>query len=203
MITIGIVVAYCVDLAFVSSNRWQAMFAFGLAPAAALLVAMARSPETPAWLDAHGHGDEARRVIEQVADEEEAERVLESFRRLRQENKRRARVHELLESASRPALITGATLAVLQQSPHARATGASVSSATNWFSNCVVSLGFLPVVAAIAQGQTFWIFAIVCALVLVFVLRYVPETDGRSFAEIDAEVRSRWQSVRPRAATAY
>jgi sugar porter (SP) family MFS transporter len=317
LVTLGIVVAYCVDLAFVSSGEWRAMFAVGLVPAAALLLAMARSPETPAWLYAHGYTEEARRVVSQVAgQEEEGERMLESFRHARQENKRRARARDLLESAARPALITGITLALLQQlsginaviffapsimeqtgldasnailysviigvinvaatatsirfvdrvgrrpllilsmagmslslallgltfvlplgsvdswlalaclvsyitafaiglgpifwlliaeifPPYARSPGASVSTATNWFSNFVVSLGFLPIAAAIGQGPTFWIFAFACLLGLAFVIRFVPETRGRSFIEIDADVRARWERANPREAAAY
>jgi MFS family permease len=77
--------------------------------------------------------------------------------------------------------------------PGARAAGASVATAANWFWNVCVGLLFLPLAQAIGQGQTFWIFAAVCAFGLVFVARYVPETKGRSFAEVGADVRDRWQ----------
>jgi MFS family permease len=77
--------------------------------------------------------------------------------------------------------------------PGTRAAGASVSTAANWFWNFCVGLLFLPVADAIGEGQTFWIFAAVCAFGLVFVARYVPETKGRSIAEIGAEVRNRWR----------
>jgi MFS family permease len=74
----------------------------------------------------------------------------------------------------------------------ARAVGAGVSTAVNWFSNFVVGLVFLPVGSAMGQGPTFWIFAAVCALTLAFVTRLVPETRNRSFIEIDTELRERW-----------
>ena len=67
-----------------------------------------------------------------------------------------------------------------------------------------MGLLFLPVAAAIGNAPTFWIFAAVCALGSVFVHRYVPETKGRSFGEIDSDVRERWRRepsltvVRPR-----
>lgn len=48
LLTLGVLTAYCVDLAFVDSGRWHAMFAVGLVPAAVLLGAMLRAPE-PAW----------------------------------------------------------------------------------------------------------------------------------------------------------
>ncbi|MGW0229584.1 sugar porter family MFS transporter [Actinopolymorpha singaporensis] len=73
----------------------------------------------------------------------------------------------------------------------AHAAGSSASTAVNWTSNFVVSLFFLPVVGLIGQGETFWVFAVVCLLGLMFVLRYVPETRNRDFAEIDAELQAR------------
>jgi MFS family permease len=79
----------------------------------------------------------------------------------------------------------------------ARAAGAGVSTAVNWFSNFLVGLVFLPTVAAMGQGPTFWIMAAICALAFAFVTRFVPETRGRTFAEIDADIRDRWPKVEP------
>ena len=62
----------------------------------------------------------------------------------------------------------------------------------NWTSNFLVSLVFLTVVGAIGQGQTFWIFALVCGFALWFVGRYVPETRERDFARIDADLQDRF-----------
>jgi MFS transporter, SP family, galactose:H+ symporter len=73
-----------------------------------------------------------------------------------------------------------------------RAEGASAGSTANWLSNFAVSLAFLPVVEAIGQGETFWIFAVICALGVWFVSRYVPETKDRNFLEVDAELQTRW-----------
>jgi sugar porter (SP) family MFS transporter len=81
--------------------------------------------------------------------------------------------------------------------PVSRAAGASAATATNWFTNFLVGLLFLPIAGAIGEGPTFWLFAAVCAFGLVFVNRFVPETKERSFGEIDAEVRSRWRGERP------
>jgi MFS family permease len=61
-----------------------------------------------------------------------------------------------------------------------RAAGAGVATAVNWFANFLVGLLFLPLAGAIGQGATFWLFAVVCALGLVFVYRSVPETKGRT-----------------------
>ncbi|MFF9127871.1 sugar porter family MFS transporter [Streptomyces sp. NPDC014889] len=81
--------------------------------------------------------------------------------------------------------------------PSARAAGSSVSTTVNWASNFVVSLVFLPVVNAIGQGETFWVFAAVCAFGLWFVVRYVPETRDRDFAQVDAALQARF-SRQPR-----
>jgi MFS family permease len=278
MITTGIVVSYLVDLAFASSGSWRAMLAVGFVPAALLLAGMMRAPETrqPGRERAEAGGDQLG-------------------------------ARELLGPAVRPALLTGITLAAVQQlsginaviyyapsimektglsasnsilysvvvgainvaatvvsfrlvdrtgrrplllsslgamlvslallgltfalplgaadswlsliclvayiaafavglgpifwlliaeifPAHARAAGASASTAANWFWNFVVGLLFLPLATAIGEGETFWVFGAVCALGLVFVQRFVPETKGRSFDEIDADVRERWHS---------
>lgn len=309
MVTLGILVAYLVDLAFSGSGSWRAMFAVGLLPAAALLAGMVRAPETPAWLDSHGRPEEARRVAIEVAGRAEADRMLEDDRRSRAEEGGRVSARELVRSSARPMLIIAVALATMQQwvginaivsyaprimertglsasnsilasvtlgvvnvvatvvavrlvdqrgrrpllfvslagmlaalavlalsfavslgsadswvalvalltymaafaigmgpifwllvaeifPPEARAVGAGIATATVWFWNVVVNLVFLPIAAAIGPGATFWIFAAVCAVALAFVRRYVPETKGRSFADIAAEVRSRWRGAR-------
>ena len=61
----------------------------------------------------------------------------------------------------------------------------------NWTANFAVSLAFLPLLSAIGTGQTFWLFAVVCAFGIWFVGRYVPETKDREFPEIDAELQAR------------
>ncbi|TCC53488.1 sugar porter family MFS transporter [Kribbella capetownensis] len=74
-----------------------------------------------------------------------------------------------------------------------RAAGVGAGSTVNWTANLVVSLAFLPLVSAIGQGQTFWLFAIVCAIGVWFVARYVPETKDRDFIAIDADLQARWK----------
>jgi SP family galactose:H+ symporter-like MFS transporter len=305
MVTFGIAVSYCVDLLFAGSGSWRAMFAIGFIPAAGLLVAMLRSPETPAWLAGRGRTDAARTLIIEVAGEQAAEELLRDFQRSQRAASKQSEAFGLLRSAARPALVIGVSLAAFQQfsginaviyygprimektglsasnsilysvvigvvniaataasvrlvdrvgrrpllllslpamgvalvllgltfelslgpldsvlsllcllgyitafaiglgpvfwlliaeifPPEARAAGASVSTAMNWFFNFLVCLLFLPVGAAIGQAPTFWIFAVVCAVALVFVRRYVPETKDRSLSKIDADVRERW-----------
>jgi MFS transporter, SP family, galactose:H+ symporter len=79
--------------------------------------------------------------------------------------------------------------------PRQRAEGAAVGSTTNWLANFVVSLLFLPLVGWIGQGETFFLFAVVCLAGLGFVARRVPETRGRNYLEIDAELQRRWAAT--------
>ncbi|MFW6690620.1 sugar porter family MFS transporter [Streptomyces sp. MAR4 CNX-425] len=73
-----------------------------------------------------------------------------------------------------------------------RAAGSSVSTAVNWISNFAVSLAFLPVVHALGQGETFWIFAAICVAAFFFVGRYVPETRGRDPEQIESALAARF-----------
>jgi SP family galactose:H+ symporter-like MFS transporter len=304
MITLGILVAYCVGLAFSGSRDWRAMFAVGLVPSVLLLAGMLRAPETPAWLAARGDTERAREVLLRAVDAENAERMLDDLRRRRAQLGRGVGVKTLLRSPAAPALLIGVTLAAIQQfaginaviayapsimertglsasnsilysiavgvtnvaatvvavrlvdrrgrrplllastagsfaalallgvtfeaplgdwgtwlslvgllayvtsfavglgstfwlliaeifPPEVRAAGAGTATAANWLSSFVVGLLFVPLADSIGQGPTFWLFACVCALGFVFVRRYVPETSGRTFGEIDAEVRAR------------
>jgi sugar porter (SP) family MFS transporter len=304
MITVGILAAYGVGLAFSGSGEWRAMFAVGLAPSVLLLAGMLRAPETPAWLVARGETDRAREVLLRVVDAETAERMLDDLRRRRAQPRRMMGVRTLLRSSARPALLIGVTLAAVQQfaginaviayapsimertglsasnsilysiaagvanvaatafavrlvdrrgrrrlllastagtfgalvllgvtfeaslgdwgrwlslvgllayvtsfavglgpifwlliaeifPPEARAAGAGTATAVNWLSSFVVGLLFVPLADRIGQGTTFWLFAGVCILGFAFVQRHVPETKGRSLAEIEADLRAR------------
>ncbi|RBY83826.1 MFS transporter [Geodermatophilus sp. TF02-6] len=81
-----------------------------------------------------------------------------------------------------------------------RAQGTSAGSATNWLSNFAVSTAFLPLAGAIGTGPVFLVFAVVCLFALGFVGKYVPETKDRNFAQIDADLRSRWSGQQVQAA---
>jgi MFS transporter, SP family, galactose:H+ symporter len=77
-------------------------------------------------------------------------------------------------------------------SPAVKAEGVSAGSTANWLSNFAVSLAFLPVVQALGQGETFWIFAVICAFGAWFVWRLVPETKDRNFGAVDDDLQARW-----------
>ncbi|WP_016827864.1 sugar porter family MFS transporter [Streptomyces viridosporus] len=76
--------------------------------------------------------------------------------------------------------------------PAQRAEGSSAGATVNWLSNFVVSLLFLPLISAVGEGPTFWIFAVICVLGVAFVARWVPETRGRHIDEVGEDLHRRW-----------
>ncbi|MBL0801892.1 sugar porter family MFS transporter [Streptomyces albidoflavus] len=309
MITVGILVAYLVNLAFSASEQWRAMFAVGAVPAALLVAAtLWLLPESPQWLITHGRPEVAHRGITALIGKDAADEIVSRAQRRAAEERaareKSAGREKLLAPDVRPALVIGLTLAAVQQlggintiiyyaptiieqtglsssnsilysvcigvinlvmtlvalrlvdragrrpmvlvslalmavsvfllglsfvvelgsgltllfmvvyiaayagglgpvfwtligeifPPSVRAEGSSVSTAVNWVSNFAVSLTFLPLAAALGQGETFWIFAAICVLAFLFVARYLPETKGRDADEIDRALHQRFRS---------
>ncbi|RZL77917.1 MAG: sugar porter family MFS transporter [Rhodococcus sp. (in: high G+C Gram-positive bacteria)] len=58
-----------------------------------------------------------------------------------------------------------------------------------WIANALVALLFPPVVAALGIGATFFIFAGLGVLALIFIKTQVPETRGRSLEELEDQFR--------------
>lgn len=73
--------------------------------------------------------------------------------------------------------------------PSARPEAAGLATMVNWLANFLVSQAFLPLANAIGQGQTFWVFGVICVFALAYIVARVPETRNRGFAQIDAEIR--------------
>jgi len=67
-----------------------------------------------------------------------------------------------------------------------RGRAVSVATAANWFSAWLVSQFFLSLVDAIGESATFWLFAALCVVCLVWIVKKVPETKGRTLEEIEA-----------------
>ncbi len=67
---------------------------------------------------------------------------------------------------------------------HIRGRAVAVATAANWFAAWLVSQFFLSLVSLITEAGTFWLFAGFCAVTYLFVLRFVPETKGRSLEGI-------------------
>ena len=62
----------------------------------------------------------------------------------------------------------------------------AVSCALNWTATFVVGLGF-PIIQNLIGPYVFIIFAGVSVFTMVFLIKFAPETKGKSFSEIEAE----------------
>ncbi|MEZ5789000.1 MAG: sugar porter family MFS transporter [Xanthobacteraceae bacterium] len=71
-----------------------------------------------------------------------------------------------------------------------RGLAMSVATLTNWGMNLVVALTFLTLVDAIGTSVTFWLYAVLTGVALVFTWTLVPETKGRTLEEIEAHWHS-------------
>jgi major inositol transporter-like SP family MFS transporter len=70
-----------------------------------------------------------------------------------------------------------------------RGVGMGVTVLVLWLTNFAVSLTFPVLVAAIGISTTFFVFAVLNAGSLVFAITRVPETNGRSLEQLEAELR--------------
>ncbi|XP_046825430.1 facilitated trehalose transporter Tret1-like isoform X2 [Vespa crabro] len=66
-----------------------------------------------------------------------------------------------------------------------RGTAASIATAFNWTCTFVVTKTYEDFKGLIGAYGTFWFFGIICAIGLIFVNVWVPETRGRSLEEIE------------------
>jgi len=114
-VTVGILVAYLVGLAFDHSEGWRWMLGLGCVPALALAFGMLRMPQSPRWLVMAGEDFEARatlakiRVDDPVAIDRELEEIKRSI------GEKPGAWSDLLEPLVRAALVVGVGLAILQQ----------------------------------------------------------------------------------------
>jgi len=61
-----------------------------------------------------------------------------------------------------------------------RASGVSLCWSVNWLSNCLVSMSFLPIMEVLHTSNTFFMYAFVSIIAMIFVKLYVPETSGKT-----------------------
>jgi MFS family permease len=66
-----------------------------------------------------------------------------------------------------------------------RAAGASASTVANWSANLLVSVTFLSMISAVGKSWTFWTYAIMAGLAILFIFWFVPETKRRPLEHID------------------
>jgi MFS transporter, SP family, solute carrier family 2 (myo-inositol transporter), member 13 len=73
-----------------------------------------------------------------------------------------------------------------------RSLGSGLATATNWGSNTLVGLTFLPMMEALSPTWTFATYAAVCCVGYVIVWRIYPETAGLSLENVGALLRDGW-----------
>jgi sugar porter (SP) family MFS transporter len=114
-VTVGILVAYLVGLAFSGIDGWRWMLGLGAVPALALGIGMLEMPQSPRWLVMVGQDYAARKVLERIRrDDEEA--ITEELKEIRGSLEAEpGGWRDLLQPAVRAALLVGVGLAVLQQ----------------------------------------------------------------------------------------
>jgi MFS family permease len=66
----------------------------------------------------------------------------------------------------------------------------SAGSTTCWFFTYMVTQTFLPMKEAMGADGVFFLFAAVCVFCFFWILRYVPETKGRTLEEIEELLRA-------------
>ncbi|RKQ96878.1 sugar porter (SP) family MFS transporter [Kushneria sinocarnis] len=71
-----------------------------------------------------------------------------------------------------------------------RGKGASVGAFSHWIFNLLVSLSTLSLINALGTSGTFWLYAAITALAVVFIVRYIPETKGRTLEQIEADLKA-------------
>jgi SP family galactose:H+ symporter-like MFS transporter len=112
-ITCGIVVSYVIDYAFAESQAWRWMFALAVIPAAAFGIGLVFIPNSPRWLTARGHVDQARAVLKRIRGPAQVDGELDEIRHSVAQQK--GHWSELLSPLLRPAMIVGVGLAIAQQ----------------------------------------------------------------------------------------
>ena len=69
-----------------------------------------------------------------------------------------------------------------------RGQAMSVATMANWGANFVVTVSFLTLLSAIGSAGTFFLFAGLSIVALVYFQRQVPETKNRSLQEIERDL---------------
>lgn len=70
-----------------------------------------------------------------------------------------------------------------------RGKGASLGAFSNWFFTLIVSLTTLSLVTNLGATYTFWLYALISFIALVFIIFLVPETKGKTLEEIEVELK--------------
>lgn len=68
-----------------------------------------------------------------------------------------------------------------------RSKGMSIAIVSLWIACTIVSIAFPVMLEKLSGGITFLIFALICLANLLYVLKYVPETKGKTLEELEKE----------------
>ncbi|GBD57177.1 sugar porter family MFS transporter [Gluconobacter wancherniae] len=82
------------------------------------------------------------------------------------------------------------TLCAEIQPLQGRDFGITCSTLTNWITNMIVGVTFLPMLSAFGSSKTFWIYAGLNALFILFTLFFVPETKGVTLESIERKLNT-------------
>ncbi|CAH1407738.1 unnamed protein product [Nezara viridula] len=77
-----------------------------------------------------------------------------------------------------------------------RGTAASIVTAFNWTCTFIVTKTFIDMSKAFGTHSAFLMFAIICAIGLIFTYKMVPETQGRTLEDIENNLMARRRSSR-------
>jgi sugar porter (SP) family MFS transporter len=116
-VTIGILVAYLVGLAFNGIEGWRWMLGLGCVPALGLAFGMWRMPQSPRWLVMQGDDYAARAVLAKIRvdDPDTIDREIEEIEESVHQDAKPGSWSDLLQPAVKAALVVGIGLAILQQ----------------------------------------------------------------------------------------
>ncbi|KAI9494798.1 general substrate transporter [Zychaea mexicana] len=67
----------------------------------------------------------------------------------------------------------------------ARSRANGVSTSVNWFCNLLVAISFLSLTNALSAAGAFWFYAVLSVIFWALIIRYVPETAGKSLEETE------------------
>ncbi|MBS1863728.1 MAG: sugar porter family MFS transporter [Actinobacteria bacterium] len=116
-VTVGILVAYLVGLAFNGIEGWRWMLGLGCVPALALAFGMLRMPQSPRWLVMQGDDFAARAVLAKIRvdDPDTIDREIDEIEESVHRDAKPGSWSDLLQPAVKAALVVGIGLAILQQ----------------------------------------------------------------------------------------
>lgn len=75
---------------------------------------------------------------------------------------------------------------------HVRSLGSGLAASTNWASNFIVGLTFLPMMELLTPKWTFTTYALICMAGWVAILRIYPETNGLRLEQVGALLADGW-----------